>query len=156
MKSIVRDQADNIKHRHTVVTQQIVTAIPMIKADSQQIAYALKQLVDNALAAVDENGRIDIQLNTLNCEAPHERCGVHMLKNYVVITVSDNGKGMATSTQAQIFDPFFTGNEGQARTGLGLAAAAGIIKSHGGYIQLRSQQGKGTAFKIYLPIQEMA
>jgi signal transduction histidine kinase len=102
--------------------------------------------------AVAENGEVHLQVNTLNSEKPHERLCAHRSNNYVVITVSDSGHGMAIETQANIFDPFFVGRNGSSKTGLGLAAAAGIVKSHGGYIQVRSTPGKGSIFKVYLPI----
>jgi signal transduction histidine kinase len=151
LKSIVKNQIDTAKQRHSAITQDLSASIPRISADADLIEYALKQLVDNALDAVTCNGIIHIQLDTVNSEDPKDRCGVHMLKDYVVIAVSDTGKGMTTSVQAKIFDPFFTKNNEKRKAGLGLAAAAGIIKSHGGYIQVSSKPGQGRIFKLYLP-----
>lgn len=152
LKSIVKNQIDTAKQRHAAITHGLYASIPQISADADQIAYALEQLVDNAIDAVACNGKIHIQLDTLNSEDPKDRCSIHMLNNYVVITVSDNGKGMATSVQSKIFDPFFCDKSENSKCGLGLAAAAGIIKSHGGYIQVRSKIGKGSIFKLYIPI----
>lgn len=127
------------------------TPIARINADSQQIGHALDQLISNAHQAVSEGGKIEIELNTQDSEPPIDRCGVHMLRNYAVITVRDTGRGMTTSFQSKVFEPFFTGIKGQGRSGLGLSAAAGIVRAHGGYIQVRSKTGGGSAFKMYLP-----
>ncbi len=126
--------------------------IPPIDADLYQVEHAVDQVLNNAIEAISGHGKIELEINSLYSEAPHDRCGVHMLKDYAVITFRDTGKGMSTPLQSKIFDPFFTGIKGQGRTGLGLAAAAGIVRAHGGYIQVRSKSGNGSTFKVYLPI----
>lgn len=158
LAALVRHQSDeaNANNRSGLVNVTVCRSTPRVDVDPEQIAYALKQVVDNALQAVDENGKIHIQVNTLDSESPKDRCGVHMLRDYAVISITDNGKGMSLPTQARIFDPFFTTHKGQGRAGLGLAASTGIIKSHGGYIQVRSKPGRGSNFKLYLPIRTAA
>jgi CheY-like chemotaxis protein len=76
--------------------------------------------------------------------------------NYTLLTIRDNGAGMDKETMERIFEPFFTTKGLAEGTGLGLASAYGIIKGHGGYIDVDSEKGHGTTFSIYLPSLEEA
>jgi signal transduction histidine kinase len=156
VKSIMTNYLEDIfvQHRNVAITHDLFSSLSRIDVDPEQIAHAFKQLVYNAAEAVTENGDVHLHVNTLISKHPGKRLYARTSNNYVVITVSDNGRGMATQTHAKIFDPFFIGCKKSGKTGLGLAAAAGIVKSHGGYIQVRSEPGPGmgSIFDVYLPM----
>jgi len=154
LRSIIHRKADLARRLNPTLnlTWRASANIPRIDADRYQVEHAVDQVLTNAIAAIAEDGKIEIEINTLHSEAPHDRCGVHMPKDYAVVTIKDTGTGMTTPFLSRIFKPFFTGIKGQGRAGIGLSAATGIVRAHGGYIQVRSTSGKGTSFKIYLPV----
>jgi len=95
----------------------------------------------------------EIYISTANTTLDETTVKPHNVSpgRYVKITIADSGTGMAPGTMKKIFDPFFTTKERQRGTGLGLASAYGIIKNHGGIIDVASQLGEGSTFTIYLP-----
>jgi CheY-like chemotaxis protein len=127
-----------------------------IKADKGQMDQVLLNLFVNASDAMPGGG--DIRLKTMNVTHEALMGKPYRVKpgQYVMLRVEDSGKGMSRETMERIFEPFFT-TKGLARgTGLGLASVYGIVKSHGGYIDVASQEGKGSTFSIYLPASEEA
>jgi CheY-like chemotaxis protein len=125
-----------------------------IKADQGQIEQILLNLYVNAADAMPGGGYLF--LKTMNVTRKEISDKPYKVKagNYVLLTVRDTGIGMDKKTMERIFDPFFT-TKGLAKgTGLGLASVYGIMKAHGGYIDVDSEKGKGTAFSIYLPTTE--
>ena len=122
-----------------------------IEADHGQIEQVLMNLMVNAADAMPFGG--DLVLKTVNISHNQIRGKVYHPRpgDYVMLTVMDTGVGMDSKILERIFDPFFTTKELGKGTGLGLASVYGIIKGHGGYIDVESDKGKGTTFKIYLP-----
>jgi signal transduction histidine kinase/CheY-like chemotaxis protein len=120
-----------------------------IDVDLTQMQMLLAAILSNASEAMDGQGLITIRLN--NTKASGKMCEENPgLKpgKYVLLTLTDNGRGMDEQTREKIFEPFFT-TKFQGR-GLGMAAVYGIVKKHGGYVYVDSVAGKGTTVSIYL------
>jgi two-component system cell cycle sensor histidine kinase/response regulator CckA len=125
-----------------------------IKADQGQIEQALLNIIVNAGDAMPGGG--DLYLETMNV-TDKDMSGKPFKPRpgaYALLTVRDTGTGMDNKTLEHIFEPFFTTKGLGAGTGLGLASVYGIIKAHQGYIDVESEKGRGTTFKIYLPASE--
>lgn len=126
-----------------------------IQGDPTQLHQVLLNLSVNARDAMPEGGSLVIWADNFDVDdsyasmTPEAKPGA-----YVALRVSDTGAGMARATIEKIFDPFFTTKEVDRGTGLGLSTVLGIVKSHGGFISVYSEQGRGTTFKIFLPAVE--
>jgi two-component system cell cycle sensor histidine kinase/response regulator CckA len=122
-----------------------------VEVDRGQIEQVLLNLYVNAWQAMPGGG--DLYVETENVVIGEEYVKTFVIEPgaYVKISVQDTGVGMDKGTRERIFDPFFTTKEMGRGTGLGLSSAYGIIKNHGGFINVYSEQGHGSIFKIYLP-----
>lgn len=136
--------------KEIAITRELAEDLVAIEADSGQIERVLLNLFVNAADAMPGGG--DLILKTVNVTDKDMKGKAYDVKtgNYVQLTITDTGVGMDKKTMERIFDPFFTTKERGRGTGLGLASAYGIIKSHGGYIDVESREGHGTTFNVYL------
>ncbi len=124
--------------------------IDNIQADLAQMQMVLSAVVANAAEAIEGRGRIRIIIRNERIDEDSATLNPELKPgDYVCLTVQDDGKGMDDATVSRIFEPFFT-TKFQGR-GLGMAAVFGIIKNHGGWIEVDSQLGQGTVVCIYLP-----
>ncbi len=123
-----------------------------VKADQGQIEQVLLNMYVNAWQAMPGGGDLYLKTETVTVDEGHVRAHQGKLGRFLKISITDTGVGMDEKTQKRIFEPFFTTKEMGRGTGLGLASAYGIIKNHGGFIDVYSTPGKGATFNIYLPI----
>ncbi len=129
--------------------------LKLIRADNVQLEQVLLNLCINAGHAMGESGRLTIQTeNVCLSKAQAERLGIDS-GNYVVLSITDTGRGMDKDIVERIFDPFFTTKKNGEGTGLGLSMVYGIVKQHGGHIICNSRPQYGTRFDIYFPAIDM-
>jgi PAS domain S-box-containing protein len=144
--------------RQDIVYETVLTGGELgVMVDSAQIEQVLMNLATNARDAMPDGGRLSIRTERVDLNADYIRTHQYAIPGeYALITVSDTGMGMDENTRSKIFEPFFTTKEVGKGTGLGLSMAYGIVKQHKGFINVTSEIGTGTAFKIYLPIVKPA
>ena len=147
---------------HTILADDLA----VVRADPTQIEQVLMNLCINSRDAMPKGGRLSIE--THNAEFSNETCAKcstveecrrnagRQPGRFVRLCVSDTGIGMDAAVRERIFEPFFTTKGTGKGTGLGLSTVYGIVKQHGGFIQVESEPGRGSRFCIFLPVSEDA
>jgi two-component system cell cycle sensor histidine kinase/response regulator CckA len=155
------DLTDLVTETHTMLARVIGENIEFsttlaenlgsICADDGQIEQIVMNLVVNARDAMPEVGKLLLETSnvTVTDVSPHK--GPAAPGDYVVLAITDTGEGMDPATISRIFEPFFTTKEQGAGTGLGLSTVYGIVKQSGGHIDVESEPGLGTRFRLYFP-----
>lgn len=147
-KFLLRVISENIE-LNTIAAEDDLT----VMADGSQIEQVLINLCTNARDAMPAGGCLTIETARIKLDTAFlETHGYGKRGDYALISVTDTGIGMNEETKKKIFKPFFTTKEDGKGTGLGLSIVYRIIKQHNGYINVYSELGKGTTFKIYLPL----
>lgn len=126
-----------------------------VLGDPTQLHQVLMNLCVNARDAMPQGGDLEIKAESVTIDE-QEAQGLPDAKpgKYLMISVRDTGTGIAPQVMDKIFDPFFTTKEQGKGTGLGMSTSLGIVRSHGGFINVYSEPGTGSLFKVYLPALE--
>ncbi|WP_246275696.1 PAS domain S-box protein [Brasilonema bromeliae] len=125
-------------------------------ADATQLHQVLMNLCVNARDAMPDGGTLTISAENQCMDESYARMYVDAKVGlYVVMTITDTGTGIGPEIMDRIFDPFFTTKEVGKGTGLGLSTVMGIVKSHGGFVNVYSEMGKGSTFEVYLPSSQV-
>ena len=147
--------AKDVFPRTIEIRSQIDADLWPVNGDATQLHQVFMNLVVNARDAMSMGGKLQVEAKNTQIDEnyarmqPDANAGAH-----VVISFSDSGTGIPPAVLPKIFEPFFTTKEFGKGTGLGLSTASGIVRSHGGFISVYSEMGKGTSFKVYLPAAE--
>lgn len=160
LKHIVKEIVGVLKEtlpKSIILGYEIAPDLWTISADPTQIHQVLMNVCINARDAMPAGGRLSISASNATVDESYARMNIDAEPgNYVMLSISDSGTGMSSEVMKRIFDPFFTTKDVGKGTGLGLAIAMTIVKSHGGFINVYSEVGKGSHFSIYFPSAEVA
>lgn len=154
LQTVVEQTIELVSGRAERQEVDIATDLPLkavvIKADATQIRQVLLNLLLNAIDALQDGGRIDIQIANMSPPVDHPR--TRSSANWIGIVVRDNGPGLAPEIEPRLFEPFVSSKE--TGTGLGLSICQRIIEAHNGIIEACNQPGGGAEFSIYLPVEK--
>jgi len=154
----VIDETEKILKRvigeHIVLATDLEPNLTAIEADPGQLEQIILNLVVNARDAMPDGGAMSITTRNIELDALEARRLTLNSAAYVLMSVSDTGVGMDEETIAHAFEPFFTTKEGDKGTGLGLSTVYGIVEQMDGRVAIKSEPGKGSLFRIFLPRSE--
>lgn len=141
LKEVVGFQTTEAAHRNVEISHHVANSVPTIQSDRGQLQQIFLNLLNNAFAAVEDGGTIDISVDSPN-------------SNEVAVTIADNGSGISKDNLKHIFEPFYS-TKGAAGTGLGLSITRDLVEKLGGLIEVESELGKGTTFIVNLPVEKV-
>ena len=135
-----------IERRNVMLAVSLSHGLRKAEADQQQIQDVFCNVIENALDAMPDGGTLTIRSHGIEAR-PAEKTS-----DWLVVDIADTGQGIAAEHRAKIFQPFFTTKKAGRGTGLGLAITFETVRSHGGQILVESEPGKGTRFRVLLPV----
>ena len=158
LNEMINDGTKMFKHllREDIVLRfKFAANLPIINADQTMMEQVIMNLVVNARDAMAKGGDLTITTEYVEIDAAYARRQAEAASgHYVCMSVTDTGCGMDMATQSRIFEPFFTTKDVGKGTGLGLATVYGVVKQHNGWIEVKSQVGQGTTFRVFLPSEK--
>lgn len=151
--SIIESVLDFVAERLATARVQIQTEVPLdlppVVADADQIYEVVLNVILNAADALAPGGKLRIQIEPVTAVHPDQPDGP---RRFQVLRFEDNGRGIPPDIVGRVFDPFFTTKRVGQGSGLGLSVSYGIVREHGGWIEVQSQPGQGTRVSVYLPV----
>lgn len=156
LNEMVLDISDTFgrARREVSIRLELAPELSPIEADPDQMEQVLFNLLVNAADAMPQGGNLILKTTNTTHRSMRGKLYRPYPGDYIVLKVTDTGTGMEKTVMDRIFDPFFTTKDRGRGTGLGLASTYGIIKGHGGYIDVDSEIGRGTTFTIYIPASD--
>ncbi len=157
--NIIHEVVSILQHsidKRIVVSQLLKASPPTTTGDPTQLQNAILNLALNARDAMPKGGELIFSTENVQVDDSYKRSSSFEITNgyYIQLCVTDSGTGMDKETQKHVFEPFYTTKEEGKGTGMGLAAVYGTIKNHQGFVHIYSEEGKGSTFKVYLPLVE--
>ena len=157
--SIVVSVSELIKQifpRTIEVRLNLGSTLPAVLADSNQINQALLNICVNARDAMPTGGELILATERIEADRMQRLVTEDAIDPYVCISIIDNGLGMEEGVRSRIFEPFFTTKGFGEGTGLGLAMVYGIMRNHHGVVDVESEPGRGSTFRLYLPVVQQS
>ena len=152
MKSPEQEKIQSL-HSHVLFEVLLESDLLPIKGSPVHLSKIVMNLISNAAEAIPEKGVVTLSTRNQYLDRPIKGYDHVKEGDYVVLEVSDTGRGISTEDMGRIFEPFYTKKvTGRSGTGLGLAVVWGTTKDHSGYIDVQSEEGRGTTFKLYFPV----
>jgi PAS domain S-box-containing protein len=160
LNSVVEETCNLLKRsipKEIAIELRLEPELWAVEADSSQMSQVLVNLCVNARDAMSDGGTLTLETRNVTLDEEWARAMLEARPGpYVRLSVSDTGCGMSAGVQARLFEPFFTTKEVGEGTGLGLSVVYGIVKGHNGFINVYSEEGRGSTFHVYLPAIESA
>jgi PAS domain S-box-containing protein len=158
IKRVLRETEKILRHslaKSIDIDLKLPEELWLVSADATQLAQVFMNLCVNARDAMPDGGRLALRAENIVLDQHYARLHLQARPGrFVLVRVEDTGTGIPPEHLDKIFDPFFTTKEVGKGTGLGLATVLGIVKSHGGFINVYSELGQGSHFTVYLPTAE--
>jgi two-component system, cell cycle sensor histidine kinase and response regulator CckA len=152
IQQVIKETFPKTIHPINQIPQELWT----VSGNATQLHQVLMNLCVNARDAMPDGGKLTIEAENLFIDGNYAKMNIEaQIGNYISITISDTGTGIRPDIIDRIFEPFFTTKELGKGTGLGLSTVLGIVKSHGGFLNVYSEPSKGSKFQVYLPAHQI-